>query len=625
MMRRLIVCLLAVFLLTGCARDVPAQTEETTTVPETTVPEITVAEEMGLYDPDSEIEVSTNGAVRAYPLDTDMCNGVAVMGDDLLMFMGEETGTRLVLLTGENLCEEISVELDCYLYAGAPGLQINERGIGYYDDRTNEMVFLNTYLQETSRLMLPENITEIPLLSSDWNTVYYCDGDALRALDLNTGIPRLVREEINAGWHAMQGLYWDDQILACWSQNDQVVYLSVENGQVLYTGNDVYNLHTDGGWYFAQVWDESVTENIFSSSQDTAYVLNLQEEYASPYPALEMDAVVAVSPTDEGDVLDYYDLNSGKRTASVLLEDLTDVGTLTPDPENGWLWFIRYDLAEATQTLYRWEPDLSAVVDDSNYVQGYFTQDNPDAAGLAECQTRADAMGEAYGVDISVWEQADDVMPIDYFVEIEYKTAAINNALDALESTLKRYPEGFLQQAASLTDSGKIHIGIVRSLYGDQQQGALSETHGIQYWVGSDAYIMLSAKGNVAQMFNHEVFHVIDSYVLSNSKLYYDWDDLNPWDFDYDYDYLTNLDRDGSAYLEIGNEWFIDTYSMSYPKEDRARIMEYAMMSDCEHYFQSEQMQRKLRQLSKGIRDAFDMKDYPQALPWEQYLKEPLI
>ena len=155
MMKRLIVCLLAVLLLTGCARDLPAQTEETTTVPETTIPETTVAEEPGLYDPDSEIEASTNGAVRAYPLDTDTCSGVAVMGDDLLLFMAEETGTRLVLLTGENLSEEVSVELDCYLFAGDPSLQINERGIGYYDDQTNEMVFLNAYLQETSRLMLP--------------------------------------------------------------------------------------------------------------------------------------------------------------------------------------------------------------------------------------------------------------------------------------------------------------------------------------------------------------------------------------------------------------------------------------------------------------------------------------
>ena len=46
---------------------------------------------------------------------------------------------------------------------------------------------------------------------------------------------------------------------------------------------------------------------------------------------------------------------------------------------------------------------------------------------------------------------------------------------------------------------------------------------------------------------------------------------------------------------------------MSFEKEDRARIMEYAMTPGHEDLFQSPYMQAKLRQLCLGIREAFGM------------------
>ena len=66
-------------------------------------------------------------------------------------------------------------------------------------------------------------------------------------------------------------------------------------------------------------------------------------------------------------------------------------------------------------------------------------------------------------------------------------------------------------------------------------------------------------------------------------------------------------------------------YSMSFPKEDRARIMEYAMMPGNEAYFKSSTMQSKLKTVCKGIREAFGLKKYAEPLPWEQYLKKPLV
>ena len=54
------------------------------------------------------------------------------------------------------------------------------------------------------------------------------------------------------------------------------------------------------------------------------------------------------------------------------------------------------------------------------------------------------------------------------------------------------------------------------------------------------------------------------------------------------------------------------------------RIMEYAVEEGFAASFESEIMQKKLRTLCLGIRQAFDLQDSPEIFPWEQYLKTPL-
>ena len=63
---------------------------------------------------------------------------------------------------------------------------------------------------------------------------------------------------------------------------------------------------------------------------------------------------------------------------------------------------------------------------------------------------------------------------------------------------------------------------------------------------------------------------------------------------------------------------------MSFPKEDRARIMEFAMTPGNEKLFQTEAMQRKLSTLCLGIRKAFHLTGSPDIFLWEQYLHTPL-
>ena len=114
---------------------------------------------------------------------------------------------------------------------------------------------------------------------------------------------------------------------------------------------------------------------------------------------------------------------------------------------------------------------------------------------------------------------------------------------------------------------------------------------------------------------------MLETRLLTDSTAFDRWDALNPKGFTYDLDYTANRNRQAEQYLQQGSRAFVDTYSMSYPKEDRARVMETAMCGGNEELFRSSTMQGKLRCLSQAIREAYDLKKSTEVFRWEQYLK----
>ena len=148
-MRRCIVLLLCLILLAGCAQQPPIETAPTeeSTVPSTEpAPTEPAGPEPGLYEPDSETERDTQGAIRQYRVENGCFSGLASMGERLLLLSTDGT-TTLTLLEGENLTPRQSVDLECVIYLSDASVQVGENGIGYYDDRRGAMVFLDENLQ----------------------------------------------------------------------------------------------------------------------------------------------------------------------------------------------------------------------------------------------------------------------------------------------------------------------------------------------------------------------------------------------------------------------------------------------------------------------------------------------
>ena len=231
-------------------------------------------------------------------------------------------------------------------------------------------------------------------------------------------------------------------------------------------------------------------------------------------------------------------------------------------------------------------------------------------------------MSQRFGVEILVWKDAVAEQPWDYDLEPEYLVSVIQRELKLLEQRLSYYPGNILPDTASHFTG--LRICLVRAITGTAESGSLDSATGLQFLIGTDAYVALAAGEYSDRALYHELFHVMETHILNESIAFDQWDALNPAGFSYDYDYRANAQRDAGVYLEGENRAFVDTYSMSFPKEDRARIMEYAMLSGNQELFRGQIMQEKLKTLCQGIREAYGLKKSSETFLWEQYLRKPL-
>ena len=625
-MKRLIpAVLVALMLLCGC--DTQPEPVTASTAPPATDP-IAATEHAGLYDAGSSLEERTDGAVKVYPLNRTGSIGVVPMGSDLLLFSGAET-TTLTKLSGEDLIISAAATLNCYIYPGDAAVQVSEKGVAYYDERPNQLVFLDTQLKEVKRISLPETICGAPALSADRQKLYYCTADALRCMDLENGLDRLVKEMYFDG-QSLTALHCDDTIALCSTEdrdgNQSQLYISTRNGQLLWESLGDVEVWTQASAYFAIHQDGVYQELLLGDSEQGPTLLTPHTYGAVVNPLIEMGGAVLVSGDSDTTQLDYYDLRSGKRTSRLTLAGQDTLWGFQPAGQEA-VWFLRYDPQYGCEVLCRWDLAKTAVSDAVSCLSTRYTAEKPDLEGLAACQEIADVISEVYGVQVLLWTDATAFQPWDYTLVPEYQVPVIRQELEKLEEFLSLYPDGFLEKAAERTTGGRIYICLVRSILGNASaDGTLSEVVGLQYWDDdTNAYLSLAAdQDQLIQNACHEMFHIIESRVMSTCKAYDEWNALNPKGFDYDYDYIINLARSDYQLTEGEDRAFIDLYSMSYPKEDRARIMEYAMTPGNEACFESETMQKKLRQLCLGIREAFGLKKSTESFLWEQYLNEPL-
>lgn len=612
---------LACLLLCGCSKEA-APTE---TAPATTATEVTVATQpASMYDPGNPLEAEYRGDLRVYPLSMRKVTGMCSTNDGLLVFSGYGS-TTLTLLTGGELSITATLTLDFELDPEDPSLRIHDSGISYFDPVHRQTVVLDGTLKVISHIAAPENLTGSPILSCDRSTLYYCTGADVRAWDLDSGIHRCIKE-MSFDSQSVTGLHANDTVLQCTildGNTQRTLLFFTDTGRLICEGDGGLILTTFGDRYLASVPTGAIRSLVFGGSDGTASALTPSDITSEAFLLEARNAVVTASGGDSVQ-LDYYELDTGLRR-SVLTLDAFFYPKAVVSTADDAVYLLVYDPETDCDTILRWDISggSSLIINDGTIYTGpYYTALEADHAGLAQCQAYAAEIGETYGIEVLVWEDVFSAQTRNYNFEAEYLVPVIRQELENLEHHLGNFPEGFLETTASHFTSLKICL--VRAITGTAESGSLETAGSVQFLNGTDACIALSVGPSSEKSLYHELYHVMETHILGNSIAFDQWEKLNPKDFAYDYSYQANLLRSGSEYLQDETRSFIDTFSMSFPSEDRARLLEYAMTQGNESYFRSPYMQAKLSQLCVGIREAYGLKKTPETYLWEQYLSQSL-
>lgn len=614
MKRRILLGLLLVGLLTGCGNSQP-EPEKVTSDPIGSLPH----PDTGFYVPDSPVEKLSGGAVKYFALPEGNYGELLPFGENfLLVSMGDDT--QLELLAGETLASAVKTKVSGKITAENGSLQIGRQGLAYWSPADGTLVFMNAALREISRLQMPAEIVGIPWLTPSWNEVYYCTVTGIRVLDMQTGISRMLREQ-QANWMGVTGVLMDGSVLQCEAESSGggrvTFFIDARTGETLKTGEYYEELRTSGENWYCKMKSGAIQEYLVGRGE---LLWNLWPGASAQkvLPLPERNAVVTYQETSDGCLLEYYDVPTGKRSASVSLPGLKEAEDVCVDAKTGDVWFLVYDTQKQIHGICRWTPENSPTEDAHDYRAIHYTRENPDTAGLETLQQEAKALEKTYGITLLLGDGPGAVTPEGYLLETEYLVQAYEKYLPLLEQLLSQFPEGFFQTLAQRTNSKTLSIGLVRDISGNSENGIMSKTNALQYWLQGDAYLMLALGEDLDRSFYHGIMHAIETRVLSVTSAYYDWETLNPEGFVYG---IENPDGEADQYLQDGNQWFANPSAMDSAREDRAFTMEYACMAGNEDMFRSPNMQKKLQMLCKGIRQAFRLEKSEETFLWEQYIE----
>ena len=611
MKRWLTVLAVLLLLLTGCTEEVPQETQAPTTAA-TAAP---TEPDLGLYDPNHSITQQTGGAIAAYPLEG---NGHSLypMGEKRLLIRFEEKEARLTLLSGETCVREVETVLSAVQFLSH--IWVGDSKIAWYDQTANEIVMLDGKLREVERIPMPKEELRSLTLDAGLTTVYYTVEDRICAFDLQTGVSRLLRHM--DGREPYVGVIQNDTVLSCWYwlDNGDVVeeYISCQDGRTYYTGSDIHIMsYLDETW-IARHTDGPVQEYLYGDDTGTWVFQPVAEARLLYFAGLSDGNIVAVHEQEYGTViLELYDMQRKTRTASVTVQGILGTGSMYQT--DAGIWFVAHDAKGGDDTLCCWNPELTPA-EPAQCLFPRYTRENPDSLGLEACAAYARQIGEKYGITVSL--EAPEALLESYCFETEYHTDAIYAALEAVEYGLSQFPEDFYERVVRVTNARSFQISLVRSITGARGE-AVPDKKGLQAWHDGDAYIAVAVGADALSQLYHQLWHMTETYVLSRNSVLDTWEWMNPEGFAY---LETYADAQFPEQWLSGPEMaFLNTHAMTFAREDRATVMEYAMAPGNEGLFESDIMQQKLNSLCWSIRRAFRWTEAETVFPWEQYLKKP--
>ena len=606
-MKRFLILLLCLFLLTGCASD-----PQTPSSPETE-PSIS-QEQPGVPLLDQGKAAGESGNLLYIPnphVESMACPEIRLFGNGLLLYEHTMNGMlqlKRISLEDGTLLAEASYPMDA-----SASVQVGNGLIGLCDSN-GQVLILNESLEQETTYSVPLE-GEYWYLNQELETLYAFFDEGLLSYDLEAGQAHWLLD--NAAFVQPFRMGSGYVLFSYTDRNDQK------------TCNRCLNLSTAS-------METIPVEGFISSGirrgeqwllrQDIAsgmYILVDQENavtFTCPEGLVELLSGKRHLLITDGSYreLSLYDLEGNFLSRCALPE--TEFASIGTDLvwSGYWQGYFFRDTYDNTAHLMFWDID-TAQEGENLPVTSLDAVQAPESVVEKELYQQAADLSRRFGVDIRIAEQC----ALDYShyqADVLLDPYQIRYALNVLELAFSSYPEGFLSQLPFDTME-QIRIELVDNLRGKEGM----DTHPIDIGgfaqENSDYYLIVFDSLSLdPQTVYHELSHVIDKHLewdasLRPQALFSEeaWLALQPEGFRYA-DSYTDMPDSIRAYEDSG--YFISSYAMTFPTEDRATLMS-AIMSDKTVLDENPGMAEKMRYYAACIRDCFDTEGWPESTLWE--------
>lgn len=649
------------FTLTSCGREEPPA-ETTAAAPETTTssapPETTTA---AAEEPEEEPALRTLslcteglelycGMPGLYLLPEDVGTAVCFAVEDRLVYVDNEysieySGPMSVTLKAwDPVSHEVTAEVKVASNGSEQGVVHDGKLYFHSEAEGGCLVCFDRDLNELGRYPLPEDMGSYPSLFGNGESVYISDWE--------NGIVRLAFPDGGVEFSEHKNFVYNRCDAGVDTQG-RFICVGEDSGLVrgLYACDPasgscerIKTRFMQTGWYRASVAGDWFVMHNGTDSIDVVNVRTGEEHVLENEDMLEVFSIgngmlLSCTPGPESELrLSVYN-RYGRETAGLTLGSETGAYSILAKDSAAAMW---NECGAIPMIIYADEGAKSVIwVPESGSGEGRLKEADAEWSGrpspygelpgLTELYERAAEIGEEYGIALYIADTVPERVA-EYNTDQLTDPALLSDALDSIETILDAYPEGFFSQLVYGTfgyNAFFLTAGLTT-----EEAGMVSSAGGV---VSDDGFRHVLAivynewdpDGFVISL-NHEISHLVDRRLAYRSMVVEDalfsedgWNALNPEGFSYTCSYNDYWDNDWISYVD----YFMDSYAMTFPTEDRARLFGEAMYRTItidgggyfpEPFFAEGPFHDKMDYYSRCIRDGFDTDGWPEQTAWER-------
>lgn len=634
---RTVLCLILVFVmtLTACQKtpDLPINESENSQV-EASQQEEDTQQESATKQTSAILEtgVALDEAGMIYKVPNDRIEStlqqeIAFYQGNLLVWGSSEDGFSVYLIslqTGEVLKEKNFGLMDL------PAVQICTDKIAVLDWGTGQVKILDSEFEIVSELETETYYCTL-YLSEDATKVYCFTQEEIKVIEVASGNTSTLLENATILFASTKC-----GSTVSMSYTDEKTQMNVDAILDLNTGlveespfeKAVYGVEYAEGTWLSRIVEDGFSCYIGKAERPKVFNLDIEHGLVTLIPD-PLRLMVTTFEDDGTPILTLYSLD-GKFLSQCKLPD--SVASVIYEPvwsEADGGYFFTAIQPSGKDVLLFWDMSVPISGEDLVLTSAHEESQGGDSALSEEVLDRVENLESKYEIEILVGHQIMNSLS-EYVLSQEMDEGYIMEGLDALESACAKYPEGFMKQLLySNQKSLEFHLSGPISL----KEYPEGDVNGFTSYIGVASEgegkniiaVDITMAGSIEQTLHHEIMHIINGKLafdanIREGALYSEdaWNTLNPKGFTYAEDryYLPE-----DIYSDGYDSYFVDIYSRTFANEDRARLMEYAMIDADWAFLNAAGRREKLEFLCECIRDAFDTEGWPAKTHWEATLE----